>query len=253
MLIPSLTRLRDVAIIMLCVFSVCGLSAASISSSKSTNVTIPDLGDWVYSRIDITGAPSGATVTGIDVSFDIIHAYSADIIVDLEVGSYSNSARLWNREGGSADNPSRTISTSAFNGLLVKNGWYLYAKDFDADDQGYIDSWTITIYYEDASPPSSPSLTSPGASSSPGTTITDFTPTFRWSSVSGATGADRDGEFKLYLDGILIDSATVGGTRDLSGEFYVGKVRIDSGFLHGTVDEIRIYVRALDDTEVGSL
>jgi len=169
------------------------VEAASVSGSRTTNVSIPDgsPGAWVSSQISISSAPAGATVTGIDVSFECIHPYSGDLVVDLNAdstGSLGNRT-LWNREGGSADNPSRTVTgISTFNGVTVNRTWYLYARDYEAGDSGYIDEWTITIYYTDSSPPPAPSLTSPGSTSSPGTTETDFTPRFRWSASSGATG-----------------------------------------------------------------
>jgi len=126
--------------------------AADEYGSNSSNVNIPDNGGWVYSTINISGAPTGATITGIEVFFDIEHPYSGDVVLDLEVGTYSNSARLWNREGGAADDPSATKTTSAFNGLPVNNTWYLYARDYEVGDAGYIDRWTITIYYDAAEP-----------------------------------------------------------------------------------------------------
>ncbi len=179
------------------------LHADSASGSNTTDIPIPDNGGWVYSTINISGAPPGATITGIDVDFDIVHTFSGDLIVDLEVGSYSNSARLWDREGGSSQNPSRSTSTSEFNGLPVNNTWYLYVRDYEADDIGYLDRWSITIYYTEVSPPSEPSLTSPGSSLSPGTTEDDFTPRFRWSSVSGATG------YGLYISKYPYGSSNV--------------------------------------------
>lgn len=163
---------------------------ASVSGSKTTNVTIPDAGGYVSSTISISSAPSGAVVTGVDVYFKCSHTYSSDLVVDLNAdstGSLGN-RNLWNREGGSADNPSRTTTgITTFNGLSVNRTWYLYAKDFVAGDTGNIDEWTITIYYT-AAAPNPPTINSPGSTSSPGTVESDLTPTFRWSSVSGATG-----------------------------------------------------------------
>ncbi|GEM_PF-4211630 len=124
---------------------------------KTTNVPIPDAGDWAISRIDITDAPEGATVTDVEVSFQIVHPYSGDLQVDLEVGTYANNKRLWNNEGEGRDNPNRTISTSAFNGLPVNNSWWLYARDTEALDSGYIDEWSIRIYYSVSS--SDPNIT----------------------------------------------------------------------------------------------
>lgn len=141
------------------------LYAANVSSTNGSNVTIPDEGGWVYSPISISNAPAGATVTSVEVSFSIVHPYSGDLVVDLEVGAHSNSKNLWNKEGAGADNPSRTVTTSNFNGLPVNNTWYLYARDTEGGDSGYINSWSITIYY---SAPSSPIISSVSPTSMPG-------------------------------------------------------------------------------------
>ncbi len=131
--------------------------AASISGSNAGNVSIPDAGGYVSSTITISGAPSGATVTGIDVYFRCVHSYSGDLVVDLNAdstGSLGN-RNLWNREGGAADDPTRTTTgITTFNGLSVNRTWYLYAKDFVAGDGGYIDEWTITVYYTASVTPS---------------------------------------------------------------------------------------------------
>ena len=123
---------------------------ASVSGSNTGNVTIPDAGGYVSSTIAISSAPAGSVVTSIDVYFKCTHTYSSDLTVDLNAdstGSLGN-RNLWNREGGSADNPTRTTTgITTFNGLSVNRTWYLYAKDFVAGDSGYIDEWTITINY----------------------------------------------------------------------------------------------------------
>jgi subtilisin-like proprotein convertase family protein/pimeloyl-ACP methyl ester carboxylesterase len=164
--------------------------ADSRFGSNSSNVSIPDTNTFVSSTITISGAPSGAVVTGIDVYFRCVHPYSGDLNIDLNAdanGSLGN-RDLWSREGGSADNPTRTVTgISTFNGLSVNRTWYLYARDEVGGDSGYIDEWSITVYY--SSPvPSAPTLVSPGSSSSPGTTISTLTPTMQWNASSGATG-----------------------------------------------------------------
>ena len=111
---------------------------ASISVSNTSNVTIPDAGGYVSSTIAISSAPAGSVVTGIDVYFKCTHTYSGDLTVDLNAdstGSLGN-RNLWNREGGAADNPTRTtIGITTFNGLSVNRAWYLYAQDFVAGDR----------------------------------------------------------------------------------------------------------------------
>ncbi len=137
-------------------------NAASITASNTSNISIPDgsPGNWVSSTIVISGAPSGAVVTGIDIYFKCIHPYSGDLVVDLNADSTGalGNQNLWNREGGSADNPTRTTtSIHTFDGLSVNRTWYLYARDYATGDSGYIDEWTITIYY---TAPATPTISS---------------------------------------------------------------------------------------------
>lgn len=135
---------------------------ASVSGSNTGNVNIPDgsPGAWVSSQITISGAPAGATVTGIDAYFRCVHTYSGDLVVDLNADLNGNlgNIHLWNRDGAGADNPSRTINgISTFNGQSVNRTWYLYARDYEAVASGYIDEWTITVYYSN---PVTPTISS---------------------------------------------------------------------------------------------
>ncbi len=137
-------------------------NAASITGSNTSNISIPDgaPGNWVSSTIAISGTPSGAVVTGIDIYFKCIHPYSGDLVVDLNADATGalGDQNLWNREGGSADNPTRTTtSIHTFDGLSVNRTWYLYARDYATGDSGYIDEWTITIYY---TAPATPTISS---------------------------------------------------------------------------------------------
>ncbi|MFQ6003368.1 MAG: hypothetical protein ACE5KJ_06435 [Candidatus Zixiibacteriota bacterium] len=117
---------------------------------NDTDYDIPDNNGWVYSPITISTAPGGATVTSIDVCYDIIHTYVGDLIVDLTDQDLTYEYTLWDREGGSGDNIDECDSNiTLFNGELVNQTWYLWAMDCAPGDTGYIDCWEIWIWYED--------------------------------------------------------------------------------------------------------
>ena len=189
--------------------------SGSVSGSKTGNVTIPDAGGYVSSTIVISGAPSGAVVTGIDVYLKCVHPYGSDLTVDLNAdstGSLGN-YRLWNRETGV--NPTRTTTgISTYNGLSVNRTWYLYAKDWVAQDSGYIDEWTITVYYADAAPTISSVSPNPLTGANTASTLTVSGSGF----VSGATvrlrcsafGVDTTKSATFINSGQLQVSATVG-------------------------------------------
>ncbi|MFC1665909.1 CARDB domain-containing protein, partial [Pseudomonadota bacterium] len=124
------------------------VNAADQYNSNGSNVSIPDAGSWVYSPIVISGAPTGAVVTSIDVHFSAVHAYSGDLDVDLNDEGITRNYDIWANEDGSADNPSRTVNgITTFNGLPVNGTWKLFAQDITSLDAGYIDEWWIRIYY----------------------------------------------------------------------------------------------------------
>ena len=130
--------------------------SATIGGTNSVNVSIPNPGPYAFSGITFASAPEGAIVTGIDVYFRCIHSYSGDLAVELRADPEGalGIRTLWNREGGSANNPMRTVSgISTFNGLSVNRTWRLAARDFVFGDEGYIDEWTLTIRYTAPEPP----------------------------------------------------------------------------------------------------
>jgi len=72
------------------------------------NVDIPDNGRFegrVNWPIDLSGAPSSAIVTDVDVEYWINHTYVSDLVVYLTTernGAWYDKT-LWDREGGSGD------------------------------------------------------------------------------------------------------------------------------------------------------
>jgi M6 family metalloprotease-like protein len=133
--------------------------AGSATGSNSSDVNIPDgTGSYVHSPITISSAPSGAVVTRIDYSFAIVHTDGRDLDVDLNDNTRTTAfhSDLWRGSfysGGtdSGANPTRsgTITTGSLIGLPVNQTWYLAVADSFAVDTGYINSWTLTLYWAD--------------------------------------------------------------------------------------------------------
>jgi len=125
-------------------------SADDILRDNSTNRAIPDNGGWVASIITISSLPAGATIVAIDVSYAVVHSYSQDLLLHLNVDAQGNEGdvHLLTHEGGSNDNPSDIVSgITFFNGLSANRSFFLYARDTVALDSGYIDNWSIRVYY----------------------------------------------------------------------------------------------------------
>jgi hypothetical protein len=125
-------------------------SGSYSEGSNDTDVDIPDDDGWVYSDIYISTAPGDATVTCIDVHYEIIHSWVGDLDVDLTDEDLSYEYDLWENEGGSADNINETeTGITMFNGELVNQIWTLWARDTEYLISGYIDYWWIKVYYEE--------------------------------------------------------------------------------------------------------
>ncbi|TET44762.1 hypothetical protein E3J62_09490 [candidate division TA06 bacterium] len=115
-----------------------------------TDVHIPDDDDWVYSPIDIWEAPYEPEITKIDVSFSVYHTCWSDLIIELEDENVTNPYlyRLHNQEMGSGWLYGGETGITVFNGLDVNQEWGLWAIDLAPDDVGYIDEWSIYVYYD---------------------------------------------------------------------------------------------------------
>ncbi|MGB2696772.1 MAG: T9SS type A sorting domain-containing protein [Candidatus Zixiibacteriota bacterium] len=125
-------------------------SSVSVSDTNGTNYDIPWGEYWAYSEIEIADAPSCASVTTIDIQFDIIHPRPSDLLVDLtnQEEPYLE-YRLWNYEGvGQNDIHKTETNIYYFQGEPVNQIWTLWAWDAYEDSSGYIDYWKITIWYE---------------------------------------------------------------------------------------------------------
>jgi len=103
------------------------------------------------SPITISAAPPGTVSTCIDVSWQVCHDWPLEVVVVLFDQSGDHQYFLWYLEyelgcfGESVD------GITDFAGEMVNQTWELWAGDWGAGDYGYINWWTIKVYYEDPS------------------------------------------------------------------------------------------------------
>jgi hypothetical protein len=142
------------------------------NGSNGANVAIPDYDGWVYSAISITGAPSNAVVNCIDVHYQIIHTWAADLDVDLNDQNLTYNYDLWEPGDGWGEEDINETVTSivTFNGEAVNQLWGLYARDTSPWDEGYIDTWWIKVYYSATT--TKPDLVIDTSSRTPATGVT---------------------------------------------------------------------------------
>ncbi len=111
-----------------------------------------DEGKTVW-EVNLTGAPSGAVIKGVDIEYWITHPWVGDLKVWLTTenkGEWINYV-LWNREGESShDIYEKETGLTTWNGLIANRKWYLCAADYVRFDQGQIDSWKIWVYFDNA-------------------------------------------------------------------------------------------------------
>ena len=113
------------------------------------------LNTWIHSPITINNcAPTGASVTSVDVMPRIVHNCPQVVRVELRYGGMT--LVLWNKQGGCGDTayfvPS-AYGNSTFNGMPVNGTWELWALEEEGyGGQYYIDYWTIKVYYASPTP-----------------------------------------------------------------------------------------------------
>jgi subtilisin-like proprotein convertase family protein len=82
-------------------------------SSGSVNLSIPDnsLSTGISQVLSVNDIPANATITQIDVAFNITHSWDSDVVINLEAPN-GKIVNLVSKEGGLDDNFTNTIITS---------------------------------------------------------------------------------------------------------------------------------------------
>lgn len=162
-----------------------GTTAQSLTvSSGAISLAIPDASATGVSSALAVTVPTGATISGISVNFNITHTWDSDLTINL-VAPNGQVLNLVRSRGGSANNFTNTTISSAsttslstgsapFTGTfaadavtgvgptaytstaanfaalytgITSGNWRLAVRDGGSGDVGTIDSWSITINY----------------------------------------------------------------------------------------------------------
>lgn len=157
--------------------------------SGPITVNVPDASAvGVTHAVNVTTVPVGATVTGVSVTINMTHSWDGDMVLNLK-GPNNKVLNLFNRRGGSGDNMTDMVISSAsaapltggappFTGTFaadaamgvgptgsvsdvttfpavstIGNGsWTLAMRDYAGGDLGILTSWSITITYQMLNP-----------------------------------------------------------------------------------------------------
>jgi secreted trypsin-like serine protease len=108
---------------------------------NAANYTIND-NSTVNSPITVAGVSGAASATS-SAEVHIVHTYRGDLVVDL-VAPDGTVRTLLNRSGGSADNVDQTFTVN-LSSETANGTWNLRVRDAATQDNGYIDSWKLTV------------------------------------------------------------------------------------------------------------
>lgn len=123
-------------------------SQGAITDSNEADQAISEW-DWVSSEISLSGAPSKAVVTSVDVHYEIVHPAMGELWVDLCDAARTRRRNLWLMDDQQGEHLSQTVTgITEFAGEQANQAWILRATDVRMGNVGYIDSWWIKIYYE---------------------------------------------------------------------------------------------------------
>ena len=126
----------------------------SAGGSNLTNVTIPDNNVSVNSAIDVSGIPAGNVIVGVDLHVIIQHPSVVDLIVEIHDPGESVFT-LSNRDPVPTPYFDKWKSYMPhWNGRPGNGVWRMWVVDKEANGaSGYIDLWSLQIYYAPLTPP----------------------------------------------------------------------------------------------------
>ena len=154
-------------------------TTGQFTQTRSPNLAILDL----QTTSDAITVSDSATATSVSVAVDITHTYIGDLQIDL-VAPDGTTETLRTRSGSSANNIDKTY-TPSFGSVAISGVWTLQVHDRASRDTGFLNSWTLTINYDD---------TATTTTVSPVTSISGSGDTYRVT-VSSST----DGTYNLDL------------------------------------------------------
>jgi subtilisin-like proprotein convertase family protein len=133
--------------------------AAKISGKNGTTIAIPDKGDFMFSSIELEGAPKDAVVKGIDVTFEYAHPFANQLNIDLNADGLGDLGThdLWARKTGPGGKSVQVIKgITTFDGIPANRTWYLYLRDEVSGGAGALKQWSIVVNYVSADSPDAP-------------------------------------------------------------------------------------------------
>ncbi len=117
------------------------------SASTGEDVPLAGPGEWAQASVEISGAPDDAVISYVQAKYSVTYPQPSDLEVQLLSSGTEVTHSLWNKE--SAEGPELTRSANeitVFQGAPVNGTWSLAVKG--GEQEGYIDGFSINVYYE---------------------------------------------------------------------------------------------------------
>ena len=127
-----------------------GTGSGQFAQTRSPNLAIPDL-QTVSDTITVSDS---GTVTSVSVTVDITHTYIGDLKIDI-IAPDGTTRTLHNRSGNTINNIDKTYAPS-FGSIPISGVWTLRINDNYDADPGVLNSWMLTINYDNPVTTASP-------------------------------------------------------------------------------------------------
>ena len=128
-----------------------GTITGQFTQARSPNLAIPDL-QTVSDAITVSDS---GTVTSVSVAVDITHTYIGALTIDL-IAPDGTSEILHNGIGGDTDDIDTTYIPYYFESIPISGVWTLRINDSYETGPGVLNSWTLTINYDNPATTASP-------------------------------------------------------------------------------------------------
>jgi len=117
------------------------------SDSTGEDVPLAGPGEWAQALVEISGAPDGAVISYVEVKYSVVCSQPSDLEVQLLNSGTDVTHTLWNKESAEGAELTRSVGgITAFQGASVNGTWSLAVKG--GEPEGYIDGFSINVYYE---------------------------------------------------------------------------------------------------------
>lgn len=168
--------------------------------------------------------PDDGNVFGAEVSVDVTHTWSGDLIITL-TSPEGTEHTLHNRTGGDADDVVETYTVDTFNGESMTGDWVLSVSDNAAADTGTLNNWGLVLsaVTVDDGLPDAPTADFSFTTDDLAVSFTDESSdpegdiaSYAWDFGDGSTSNEQNPEYTYVEAGSYDVSLTVTDETDLS-------------------------------------